>query len=109
MPQLPVLSGSETVRNFERFGWDVARQRGSHIVMTKPGEMTTLSVPNHSTVAKGTLRRLRQGPEALESALCEALPCRRRAEPDQSAGGNDAHAVYVGGKYYDRKSYSFSL
>ena len=36
MPQLPTLSGPETVRNFERLGWNVARQRGSHIVMTRP-------------------------------------------------------------------------
>lgn len=52
MPSLPVLSGSETVRNFERSGWDVARQRGSHIIMTKPGETATLSVPNHQEAAQ---------------------------------------------------------
>ncbi len=73
MPQLPVLSGSETVRNFERFGWDVARQRGSHIVMTKPGEMATLSVPNHSTVAKGTLRRLIRDAGLTVAEFCAAL------------------------------------
>ena len=73
MPQLPVLSGSETVRNFERFGWDVARQRGSHIVMTKPGETTTLSVPNHSTVAKGTLRRLIRDAGLTVAEFCAAL------------------------------------
>ena len=58
MPPLPILSGAETVRNFERLGWSVARQQGSHIIMTKPGETATLSVPNHPEVAKGTLRRL---------------------------------------------------
>ena len=58
MPSLPVLSGAETVRNFERLGWSVARHRGSHIIMTKSGEVATLSVPNHPEVAKGTLRRL---------------------------------------------------
>ena len=73
MPQLPVLSGSETVRNFERFGWDVARQRGSHIVMTKPGEMATLSVPKHSTVAKGTLRRLIRDAGLTVAEFCAAL------------------------------------
>ena len=73
MPQLPVLSGSETVRNFERFGWDVARQRGSHIVMTKAGEMTTLSVPNHSTVAKGTLRSLIRDAGLTVAEFCAAL------------------------------------
>jgi predicted RNA binding protein YcfA (HicA-like mRNA interferase family) len=46
------------VRVFESFGWSVARQRGSHIVLTKDGEIATLSVPNHKEVAKGTLRSL---------------------------------------------------
>ena len=43
MPVLPALSGKEVVRIFETFGWSVARQRSSHIVMTKEGEMATLS------------------------------------------------------------------
>jgi len=33
-------------------------KRGSHIVLTKDGEMASLSVPNHKEVAKGTLRSL---------------------------------------------------
>jgi predicted RNA binding protein YcfA (HicA-like mRNA interferase family) len=55
---LPSLSGREVVRVFESLGWTVARQRGSHIVMTKEGEQATLSVPDHREVAKGTLRSL---------------------------------------------------
>jgi predicted RNA binding protein YcfA (HicA-like mRNA interferase family) len=55
---LPALSGKEVVRVFEAFGWRVARQRGSHIILTKEGEMATLSVPDHKAVAKGTLRSL---------------------------------------------------
>jgi predicted RNA binding protein YcfA (HicA-like mRNA interferase family) len=58
MPHLPVLSGRKVVRVFEKLGWQVTRQRGSHIVMVKDGEMTTLSVPDHKEVAKGTLRSL---------------------------------------------------
>jgi len=58
MATLPALSGQEVVRVFESFGWGVARQRGSHIIMTKAGEIVTLSVPNHKEVAKGTLRSL---------------------------------------------------
>jgi predicted RNA binding protein YcfA (HicA-like mRNA interferase family) len=57
-PQLPTLSGREVVRVFEQFGWEVARQRGSHIILTKEGHIATLSVPNHKEVAKGTLRSL---------------------------------------------------
>jgi predicted RNA binding protein YcfA (HicA-like mRNA interferase family) len=58
MPALPVISGRKAVRAFENFGWQVARQRGSHIIMIKDGEMATLSVPDHKEVAKGTLRSL---------------------------------------------------
>lgn len=58
MPTLPVLSGREVVKAFERGGWTVARQRGSHIILIKAGEMATLSVPDHKEVARGTLRSL---------------------------------------------------
>ena len=58
MAVLPVLSGKQVVRVFESLGWSVARQRGSHIVMTKEGENVTLSVPDHHEVAKGTLKSL---------------------------------------------------
>lgn len=58
MPALRSLSGKEVVQIFERFGWSVARQRGSHIILIKDGEMATLSVPDHKEVAKGTLRSL---------------------------------------------------
>jgi hypothetical protein len=37
MPKLPVVSGAETVRAFERAGWYVDRQRGSHVVCSEPG------------------------------------------------------------------------
>jgi predicted RNA binding protein YcfA (HicA-like mRNA interferase family) len=58
MPTLPSLSGKDVVRVFEAFGWEVARQRSSHIIMIKEGEMVTLSIPDHKEVAKGTLRSL---------------------------------------------------
>ena len=73
MPPLPVLSGMETVRNFERLGWNVVRQRGSHIIMTKPGEFATLSVPNHPEVAKGTLRSLISSARLTVPEFCAAL------------------------------------
>jgi len=57
-PSLPILSGREVVRAFESLGWQVARQSGSHVIMVKESEMTTLSIPDHREVAKGTLRSL---------------------------------------------------
>jgi predicted RNA binding protein YcfA (HicA-like mRNA interferase family) len=55
---LPVMSGREVVRVFESLDWEVVRQTGSHIIMVKDSEPTTLSVPDHREVAKGTLRSL---------------------------------------------------
>ena len=56
--QLPVLSGKQVRKAFENGGWEYVRQRGSHMIMVKEGSMATLSVPNHKTVARGTLRSL---------------------------------------------------
>lgn len=58
MPALPILSGRKAVRALEKLGWQIARQRGSHIIMVREGENVTLSIPDHKEVAKGTLRSL---------------------------------------------------
>ena len=58
MPPVPLLRPREVVHAFEKLGWEVARQRGSHIILTKKGHIATLSIPNHPEVARGTLRSL---------------------------------------------------
>ena len=58
MPQLPVISGADAVKKIERAGWKVDRQKGSHVMMTKPGSMVTLSVPQHRELDRGLLRAL---------------------------------------------------
>ena len=58
MAAVPLLSGSVVVQVFTRLGWSVSRQRGSHIILTKDGEIASLAVPNHREVARGTLRSL---------------------------------------------------
>jgi len=58
MARLPVLSGAEAVKAFERAGWRQDRQRGSHVVLVKPGQIASLSVPQHRELAPGTLRAL---------------------------------------------------
>ena len=56
--KLPLLSGRKIAQAFVRLGWEVARQRGSHIILVKPGHIASLSVPDHKEVARGTLRAL---------------------------------------------------
>lgn len=58
MPPLPVASGQEAVRAFERAGWRLVRRKGSHMVMVKRGSWASLSVPDHKELDRGLLRKL---------------------------------------------------
>ncbi|HEY4497897.1 MAG TPA: type II toxin-antitoxin system HicA family toxin [Candidatus Paceibacterota bacterium] len=58
MPRLRVLSGQEVIQAFERLGFSVIKQKGSHIKLqriTLNGK-ETLTVPLHDELDKGTLR-----------------------------------------------------
>ena len=55
---IKLCSGAEAVRKLQRAGWSVARQKGSHVMMTKPGYQWTLSIPQHSELGPGLLRKL---------------------------------------------------
>lgn len=58
MAGLPTISGRQAREAFLNDGWTFARQRGSHMVLIKPGHIASLSVPDHKELAKGTLRGL---------------------------------------------------
>jgi len=73
MPALPVLSGRKVVRAFQKLGWQVARQRGSHIILVKDGEIASLSVPDHKEVARGTLRSLIRTAGIPVDEFCEQI------------------------------------
>jgi predicted RNA binding protein YcfA (HicA-like mRNA interferase family) len=73
MPKLPVISGADAVRAFKRGGWNEDRQRGSHIVMLKPGHLASLSIPQHRTLAPGTLRSLIRAAGMSVNEFCKLL------------------------------------
>ena len=58
MGKLPIISGKEAAKAFEKAGWQMRGQVGSHLVLTKSGVRANLSVPQHSELAPGTLRGL---------------------------------------------------
>lgn len=57
MSRLPVCSGADAIRAFQKLGYQVDHQTGSHIILRHP-QMRRLTVPNHRELAKGTLRAL---------------------------------------------------
>ncbi len=60
MSKLPVISGADAVRAFEKIGYQVSRQRGSHIRLRDESNPNhyPLTVPNHDELKPGLLRRL---------------------------------------------------
>lgn len=58
MTRLPVCSGEEAIRSFERAGWVRARRRGSHVSLVKPELPVVLTVPLHRELGPGLLRSL---------------------------------------------------
>ena len=57
MSRLPVCSGADAVRAFQKLGYELDHQTGSHMILRHP-QMRRLTVPNHRELAKGTLRAL---------------------------------------------------
>ncbi len=53
MPKLPRVSGTEAVRALQELGFEVIRQKGSHIVMRRGSQGCI--VPNHREIKIGTL------------------------------------------------------
>ncbi len=59
MSLLPRVSGRAAVAAFCRLGYEVDRQKGSHIILRhREPPFRRLTVPDHGEVAKGTLRAL---------------------------------------------------
>ena len=56
--KLRLCSGYEAVKKFQRKGWKVMRQKGSHVMMVKEGYLYTLSIPQHHELGIGLLRKL---------------------------------------------------
>jgi len=57
MLQLPLLSGREIVKVFERLGYRVDRQRGSHIRLLCE-RRRPVTVPDYSEVDRSLLRKI---------------------------------------------------
>jgi len=54
---LPRMLGKEAVKIFQKFGYILDHQTGSHLILYHE-DRPTLSVPNHKELAPGLLREL---------------------------------------------------
>jgi predicted RNA binding protein YcfA (HicA-like mRNA interferase family) len=56
--RLPVISGADCVKALGKIGFEVYRQRGSHIVVVRKSPPTQTTIPNHKELDRGTLRAI---------------------------------------------------
>ena len=60
MGKLRILSGRDVCSILEQHGFQIVRQRGSHMVMQRrtDGGTVTVPVPNHAEIRIGTLQAI---------------------------------------------------
>ncbi len=73
MTKLPVVSGRDAVRVFEKGGWVLDRQRGSQVILKKSGSRLVLSVPQHDELDRGLLRHLIRVANMTVEDFCDLL------------------------------------
>jgi len=74
LPGLKHISGKDCVRILcNRFGFSIARQRGSHIVLRKKTETGSKGtvVPNHENLKIGTLKSILELAEVKEEEFAK--------------------------------------
>jgi predicted RNA binding protein YcfA (HicA-like mRNA interferase family) len=54
------ISGAELVKKLSKFGYEISRQKGSHIRLTRDSEKGThhITIPNHSPMKIGLLAKI---------------------------------------------------
>jgi predicted RNA binding protein YcfA (HicA-like mRNA interferase family) len=68
--RLPRISGRQCIAALGRAGFEVRRQRGSHVVLRRHDPFAQVVVPDHSELDRGTLRAiLRQADLSVERLL----------------------------------------
>lgn len=58
MSKLPVVSGAQCVKALGKVGFEVYRQRGSHIILVRKSPPAQTTIPNHKELDRGTLRAI---------------------------------------------------
>lgn len=72
MPQLPLLSSEELISILKKIGYEVARQRGSHIRLCHPDSSThkPITVPAYKQIDRSLIRKiLRDIPMTTEAFM----------------------------------------
>lgn len=99
---LPLTSGDEHVKAFERAGWTCAKKKAkdAHFILRKAGDRSVLSIPDHKEVKRTLLQKQMQRAGLTEQQYLDFFhdrPPGQRTEPDgegeeQNVEGNASGA-----------------
>jgi predicted RNA binding protein YcfA (HicA-like mRNA interferase family) len=68
MTGLPTISGLACIEALQKVGYKFVRQKGSHIIIRRDEPFSQITVPEHKTLDRGTLRAIiRQSGLSLDS------------------------------------------
>lgn len=74
MPKLPALRGNEVIRVLEKVGFQVIRQKGSHVRMkNEDGRVVTIPVHAGKTIGIGLLGKILRDAELTREEFRELL------------------------------------
>ena len=74
MAKLPVLKSKELIQALERVGFQIVRQRGSHVRLRHPdGRVVTVPIHAGQDIGRGLLRKILRDTELSVEELTELL------------------------------------
>lgn len=75
MARLPILLAKDVIQALGKFGFEVARQRGSHVRLKHP-DGRRVTVPNHlgETLDRGLLKKILRDAHLQDDEFVACLP-----------------------------------
>lgn len=74
MPKLPNVTGQETIKALEKIGFQVVRQKGSHVRMKhEDNRVVTIPIHANKSLGKGLLRKILRDAELTVEQFQEIL------------------------------------
>jgi predicted RNA binding protein YcfA (HicA-like mRNA interferase family) len=74
MSRLPILSGRKVIRALEQIGFEVVRQKGSHVRLKhEDGRVVTVPVHAGQDISRGLLRKILRDAELTPQKLKDLL------------------------------------
>jgi predicted RNA binding protein YcfA (HicA-like mRNA interferase family) len=75
MPKLPTLTGNTVINTLEKIGFQMIRQKGSHVRMIhEDGRAVTIPVHSGKTIGRGLLSKILRDAELTREEFIALLP-----------------------------------